>query len=224
MLPRFRIFSAATTLALTALTAGPLGAQTYFQGIGVAGSGNARTNFLAAAANPFTESFDARPAGQLAVTFPIFGGETATIQNGRGVTVGSPYGGTVVSPAQGYTAFPDGGIGGDPQLVFSAPVSAIGMYITDVELGATFRMTLVGGAVVTRSLLSAGDGNRQFFGVVFAGDQIQSATIDIAPSEGITIDDLTVGAIAAVPEPGTWALLATGLAGIAGVARRRRTG
>jgi hypothetical protein len=31
-------------------------------------------------------------------------------------------------------------------------------------------------------------------------------------------------AIAAVPEPGTWALLGTGLAALAGVARRRRRG
>ena len=38
------------------------------------------------------------------------------------------------------------------------------------------------------------------------------------------IDDITfgVGATTTTPEPGTWALLATGLAGVVGVARRRR--
>ena len=40
------------------------------------------------------------------------------------------------------------------------------------------------------------------------------------------IDNVTfdAGAVAAVPEPGTWALLATGLAGLGVVARRRRNG
>ena len=32
-----------------------------------------------------------------------------------------------------------------------------------------------------------------------------------------------VGATSAVPEPGAWLLLAVGIAGIAGLARRRRT-
>jgi hypothetical protein len=40
---------------------------------------------------------------------------------------------------------------------------------------------------------------------------------------GVTIGAQALAPTATVPEPGTWALLATGLAGIAGIARRRRT-
>ena len=224
MPPMFRTLTvASTTLALVALSALPLGAQTFFQGIGIAGSANAESNFLLAAQNEVTESFDARTTGQLAVSFPIFGGATATLQNGEGVTVGSPYGGTVVSGTKGYTAYPDGGVGGDPQFLFSSPVSALGMYLVDIELAGVLRLNLVGGGTLTRSLLVASSGNRQYLGVVFASNAIASATLDINSGEGVTIDDLSVGAIAAVPEPGTWALLATGLAGLGALARRRRS-
>lgn len=45
------------------------------------------------------------------------------------------------------------------------------------------------------------------------------AFAELVPGQGVS---LTPPATSAVPEPGTWALLATGLVGIAGVGRRRR--
>lgn len=64
-------------------------------------------------------------------------------------------------------------------------------------------------------------GEDRFFGVQFAGG-IRSITITNS-SGGIEVDHLQYGAMAPVPEPGSWALMAAGLAGMAGWKRRRAT-
>lgn len=64
-------------------------------------------------------------------------------------------------------------------------------------------------------------GEDRFFGVQFAGG-IRSITITNSAG-GIEVDHLQYGAMAPVPEPGSWALMAAGLAGMAGWKRRRAT-
>lgn len=59
----------------------------------------------------------------------------------------------------------------------------------------------------------------RFFGVQFAGG-IRSITIS-NNGGGIEVDHIQYGQMAAVPEPGSWALMGAGLLGLAGWVRRR---
>lgn len=70
----------------------------------------------------------------------------------------------------------------------------------------------------------------QFVGYISGANDIASILLDdFDPSpfdDNVAYDSFVMSpaaAAAAVPEPGTWALLATGLAGLGAVARRRRT-
>jgi hypothetical protein len=91
------------------------------------------------------------------------------------------------------------------------------------SLGLGFTPTIVGFDIVT-----VGSSNLAFFSAVNAGltnfysVNLTSGTATLVGQVGGQVQ-LQGIAIATIPEPGTWALLGVGLAGLAGVARRRRT-
>ncbi|MFG6463428.1 PEP-CTERM sorting domain-containing protein [Roseateles sp. DXS20W] len=90
----------------------------------------------------------------------------------------------------------------------SVTFSAVG---TDGQsLGSVTRSDFADGSV------SATTGEDRFFGVQFAGG-IRSITISNSAG-GIEVDHIQYGAMAPVPEPGSWALMAAGL----GLLARRR--
>lgn len=108
-----------------------------------------------------------------------------------------------------------------------------------LELTAPFTFTLVGGQTYYFGVLGNGGAfNVSYFGanaataahgLAVSGTNVNYDTF-AAPvytvSGGATIAlrlNGTQGPVTTTPEPGTWALLGTGLATLAGVARRRRT-
>jgi hypothetical protein len=72
--------------------------------------------------------------------------------------------------------------------------------------------------VVTREFIATGTSTTVAFGV----EGFTPPGGDRFGQSGIVVDNASLISVAAVPEPGTWALLATGLAAVGGVAIRRR--
>ncbi|MCE4553644.1 PEP-CTERM sorting domain-containing protein [Roseateles cellulosilyticus] len=106
--------------------------------------------------------------------------------------------------------------------VGSGPLpTAFGLVWTDGGGHITFSAMGAGGqslGSVTRSgfadaSIDGTTGEDRFFGVQFAGG-VRSITIT-NDGGGIEIDHLQYGQMAPVPEPGTWALMAAGFAGLA---------
>ena len=81
----------------------------------------------------------------------------------------------------------------------------------------TFDCLVAASCVVTRAFTATGTSTTVSFGVE---DRTPAGT-DRFGQSGIVVDNAAVVAIAAVPEPGTWAMVGAGLLVMAGVARRR---
>lgn len=107
---------------------------------------------------------------------------------------------------------------GNIDMVFTAPARSVGFSLQQNELGVSFRVN--GGAAVL-SVGSAASGGR--FGYVRIdatdSDVIHSITFDNLAGDGWTLDHL---AVAAVPEPETYALMLAGIGLVGWGARRAR--
>ncbi|MCU0649320.1 MAG: PEP-CTERM sorting domain-containing protein [Gemmatimonadaceae bacterium] len=209
----------------------------------------AQTAFLAGLVNPGVENFEsfAVNAGpDLNVNF-AGAGITATLDGNTGDGVRSVVGGGTdgngrysISPTKFYeTSAGAGAPETNFRLNFNAPTAAFGFYGVDVgDFSAQFslRVTLVGGATedwVLPYTASQGQNSARDGSILFAGfvDTRQFTAIEFrANNPGVNddvfaFDNFTVASlrqVQIVPEPSTYALMATGLIGLVGIARRRR--
>lgn len=108
--------------------------------------------------------------------------------------------------------------------------TAFGLVWTDgaTAINVTVSATAADGSSLGSVTYSGiGDGSNsattaedRFFGVQFAGG-VKSLTL-VNSGGGIEVDHLQYGVMAAVPEPGTWALMAVGALALGPLAARRR--
>lgn len=185
-----------------------------------------QTAFLAAIAAPGTDTFNDlglafasgplnRSAGGYGYTTQVSGGFTPA------GTLADPWlSATDVNVPIAFTGFTGGvyGVGGFFFTVDVAGLASSGDITLNLDSGA-----------LSLSRTITGSGTGSFFGFV-SDDPLSQLTVSaVAPTSGYlwpAINNLTLGgaAVAAVPEPATWALMIAGLGVIAaGLRRRPRT-
>ena len=196
----------------------PAASATVYSGTGAAAL-VAATQFAAVLGVSTVQDFEAFADGDLAPSWNYGGSGTATLSNGFGVTSGYPYGGSAVSGSKGYGAYPNGGVGGVPGFVFTRPLRAFGAYFVDFEVRNQLVFNLLGGGTAVYDLPFGDNGNVAFFGVNFGTQVVTGVGFVLDPEDAFLIDDVRINA--AVPEPGSWALLLAGF-GVAGASLRWR--
>lgn len=111
-----------------------------------------------------------------------------------------------------------------PTIALPGAPTAFGFDYADLDIsGATISF-----GAFSQALALTGDADAgitpdvfAFFGVVASAGDIPGGSFSIVPTEGFTIDNVSFGTAATVPEGGTLALLSLGLVA-AGMARRMR--
>jgi hypothetical protein len=112
-------------------------------------------------------------------------------------------------------------ISSDPNVltITFAPTTAFGLDFSTFNKGpAAFELSNSFGTTVDPTL---GFENSQFIGFV-STDMLSSLTLTVSSTESWVVTDVTT-AVAAVPEPSTWAMMLLGFAGVGFMAYRRKS-
>lgn len=172
----------------------------------------ARNSFLAVAGSLNLYNFETAVPSNLTIT-----GGTTTSNSGCGALCG-------------FNTSPSGSMfrnvsGGSVTFTFTNPVDAFGFYVNGLQTSLVPQQTIVyvDGSSVTRTINMppANNGGGAFVGFIDFGQLISSVTFN-ATNDILGFDDLLFGRsennpgnpMPTVPEPSTYALMATGLAGL----------
>lgn len=233
------------TLLFLKVNAGSAAITTFFgEDINNAGDPTVATPFISfAASGQFaanlntvgTETFEGFATGTIVPLTLNFSGLGSAVLTGSG---------TVVSGVDGAGRFPITGTqylltapGAGFNLKFNSPVSAFGFYGTDIgDFGAQPLLTLtdVNGQISTLTVPSTVGSNGLTSGsVLFYAfldnanryTNIQLSSVQVSATsvpDGFAFDNITVGSVNPAPEPGAFALMGLGMAGLIGLRRVKR--
>ncbi len=234
-----RMYLALAAVASLTLAVAPAGAQTTFTGSDngspVGGpqplSDAAATAFLVSANSygpVFTLDFEGEPVGystnyafpgvNVTLTGTNFGSGFSGISN---TTSGNLYGYDIDTGTGQWLGFP----GGDATWAFASPTNSFGFYSTGTQttFGLTFTVSIDGAGAQVFNLTPNVNGGAQYFGVTSAS-AFNQVVISRPGGDAWGIDRVSYNFAqnAAVPEPGTWAMMLLGFGAIGFAVRRRR--
>jgi PEP-CTERM motif len=105
-------------------------------------------------------------------------------------------------------------------LAFTNPQTAAAFALVSNDTSYTLT-ALLGGSIVESFSTSVGATANDFYG--FSGIAFDSIRVTSNDNDFFLIDNVQFGAVSAVPEPSTWAMLILGFAGVGYMAYRRRS-
>jgi hypothetical protein len=105
-------------------------------------------------------------------------------------------------------------------LAFTNPQTAAAFALVSNDTSYTLT-ALLGGSIVESFSTSVGATANDFYG--FSGIAFDSIRVTSNGNDFFLIDNVQFGAVSAVPEPSTWAMLILGFAGVGYMAYRRRS-